>query len=497
MLAVALFFFSCEDETSTLGYKNPNSKFKVSYVEIPLESSVVLRDSVRTTNYRYTGDPSRLLVGNYTDEAFGSISTAAFTQYFTNTPQFKVSATAVYDSVTMNLQFDLYHYGATTKTPQTISVYELDEELRIPSFVLNDPNDSSKGQTLVHPLYFNNSTAAHSNVIGSANFTVDPAKFDEFASSADDVDTVITVTVPLNSAFGKRIFDCNARYRDDAGDNVFGIYGKFVKEFKGIAIKPDMSDKVIGFSPSATASRIRIHYHDANEDSLFFDVNFNGVMSFNQITSDRTGTELQEVNEIFKESLIDSDMRYIQSGVGILTKLDFGKFYEFTDTVPYVVINSAELSIESVESSGYAPPSVLSLRVMNENTGRMKKFSNAQDAKDLVAYRSLLRVDQGFQNSPAIVDYDSVLYATDRSLVAVYSNKEKKYSMELSLFLQQMAAPFDDRTKFRSFILHPATETQSTTNPDAQTGLKTVNRAVFPKDKVKLKIFYTKPTASR
>jgi hypothetical protein len=73
-LAVALFFFSCEDETSTLGYKNPNSKFKVSYVEIPIESSVLLRDSVRTTNFTYSGEPNKFLVGSYTDPVFGKIT---------------------------------------------------------------------------------------------------------------------------------------------------------------------------------------------------------------------------------------------------------------------------------------------------------------------------------------------------------------------------------------------------------------------------------------
>ena len=33
-------------------------------------------------------------------------------QYFATNPQFKVSSTAVYDSVTLQLQFDLYHYGS-------------------------------------------------------------------------------------------------------------------------------------------------------------------------------------------------------------------------------------------------------------------------------------------------------------------------------------------------------------------------------------------------
>ena len=74
-----------------------------------------------------------------------------------------------------------------------------------------------------------------------------------------------------------------------------------------------------------------------------FAMNFSGVIGFNQIKSDRTGTELEPVKEYFTDALQESDKRYIQSGVGILTKLDFSKFYEFTDTVPYSLINSAEL----------------------------------------------------------------------------------------------------------------------------------------------------------
>jgi len=162
------------------------------------------------------------------------------------------------------------------------------------------------------------------------------------------------------------------------------------------------------------------------------------------------------------------------------------------------VINSAELTIESVESSSsYALPSLLSLRVMNDNTNRMKRFStkNPQDLKDINAYDQLLRIDVGFPNSPALVDSDSVIFALDRTLSMNYSSKENKYSMGLSLFLQQLASPLEDKTKLRTFLLHPAAENAST--PAAETGLKTVNRVVFPKDKIKLKIFYTKPNTVR
>jgi hypothetical protein len=482
-LAVALFFYSCEEETSTLGYKNPNSKFKVSYVEIPIESSVILRDSLRTSNFAYSGEPNRLMVGGYTDEVFGQIEASSVTQYFATNPQFKVSSTAVYDSVTLQLQFDLYHYGSMSATPQTISIYELDEELK---------SDSLK-------YYFNTSKIDYSTLIGSKSFSIDPGKFDDFAESAEDRDTVISISLPLDFEFGHRIFNSNVKFRDATGeaDSTFMRYSEFVKEFKGIAIKSDVADKVIGLNPTGVSTRILIHYHDATTDSLLFGMTFSGVIGFNQIKSNRAGTELEPVKEYFTDVLQESDKRYIQSGVGILTKLDFSKFYEFLDTVPYSLINSAELSIEGVESSSYAPPSLLSLRVMNESTNRMKRFSikNSQDAADLRAYDQLLGVDVGFQNAPAVVDNDSVMYALDRTLNMGYSSAENRYSMVLSLFLQQLAAPLEEKTRFRTFVLHPAAQTSNI--PQAQSGLKTVNRAVFPKDKIKLKIFYTKPSASR
>src|SRR5688500_7755434 len=56
ILAVALFFFSCEDDTSFLGYRNPNEKFKGKYVEIPLNSTVFLLDSIRTSNYFFNNE---------------------------------------------------------------------------------------------------------------------------------------------------------------------------------------------------------------------------------------------------------------------------------------------------------------------------------------------------------------------------------------------------------------------------------------------------------
>jgi hypothetical protein len=122
--------------------------------------------------------------------------------------------------------------------------------------------------------------------------------------------------------------------------------------------------------------------------------------------------------------------------------------------------------------------------------------SNAQDVKDFNGYRQLVRPDIA-SGSPAVVDSDDMFFIADRSTALTYSSKENRYSMGLSLFLQQLAVPVEGRTSFRTFLLHPAAENVAATNPDVQSGLKTVNRVVFPKDQIKLKIFYTKPTTAR
>ena len=484
MLAVALFFLQCEEETSVLGYKNPNSKFKVSYVEIPIESSVFLRDSLRTTNFTYSGEPNRFMVGKYFDETFGDITAASFTQYFIDTKTFKnLGSTAVYDSVSLELHFDLYHYGATALTPQTISIYELDEELK---------TDSAK-------VYSNDSSVPRSLNIGSKTFTVNTAKFDEFAGSADTKDTVITIKFPLDANFGNRIFNSAVKLRDatSEADSTFIHFSEFIKEFKGIAIEGETADKIIGFSPVSPASRIVVHYHENDTVRRALNMTFSGVIGFNQIKANRTGTVLEPVKQHYQTVLQDDNNRYIQSGIGILTKLDFSKFYEFTDTVPYILINSAELSIESVQASTYAPPASLSLRVLKDNN-RMKVYvaKNEQDAQDYLSYQGLLRYDVGFQSSPAIVDSDSVFYATDKSNVLNYSSKDNSYKMLMTLFTQRLTVPSENVTKFKYFVLHPAAQNPSI-SPAAQSGLKSVNRVIFPKDKIKLKIYYTKPTTTQ
>src|SRR6478609_9459811 len=77
----AFIFFSCEDELSTIGFKPDENRFKVSFKEIELPSSVFISGPVITSNHGGDNLTPRVLVGNYTDEKFGKVSSVGYIQF--------------------------------------------------------------------------------------------------------------------------------------------------------------------------------------------------------------------------------------------------------------------------------------------------------------------------------------------------------------------------------------------------------------------------------
>jgi hypothetical protein len=474
-LPVALFFFSCEDEASVLGYRNPNQKFEARYVEIPIESSVLLLDSQRTSNFVFQNETNRLLVGQYNDDQLGLITANGYSQFFT-TSTAKLPAESTYDSVSLTLRLDYYNYGERDAlSDQSISVYELDDSL----------------QYSRRRYYFNTSDVPVKPAkLGFKTFSIDPDSLDYYAGN--NVDTLVQMKVSLDYAFGESIFESALRWRDveTTQDSTFKEFSKFIAMFKGLAIKSDYGDKVLGIS---TTSFITLHYHTPSTDSLGLQLALFGVTNFSQISADRSATDLSGLTQYSQDFIPSNDLRYLQSGTGIYTKLDFSKFFEFADTVPNVVISSAQLTIDGVQQSTYAPPPRLLVNVLNGTTNYKEKYSrlNTQDNTDLVLYnppfqahtRSLL-----YETLSGVIinEPDSAFYLEgDRSPQMSYSSSDRTYSGSYTLFLQQLAITAENKRRFQHYILSPSTPSPNT---------KSLNRAVFHKNNIKLKIHYTKPT---
>lgn len=480
VLAVALFFLACEDDTSLLGFKNPNSKFDIRYVEIPIPSSILLLDSVRTSNFSFSGESNKLLVGQYTDEQLGVIRSEAYAQFLTSSGT-KLAANAAFDSVTLQLAYDaeLYTYGSATPTTHQVNVYELDEELN----------------KEIRNYYNSTEVAVKPTPLGSKDFSVNPEIFKEFIE--DDEDTTLLINLRLANEFGERLFQSAIRYRDATteADSSFVMPSEFVKEFKGIAIKPGESDALMVAFSTGNASRIILHYHTDTADSLQLALTFNyfnALKSFHKITADRSSTPLAGLTPY--QPLEEGDLRYIQSGTGLVTKINLDKILEFADTVPNVIINSAELIISDLGEPTRTPPTYLGLRVLKDNN-RFKAYSQTSEHDRLVNvfYKSYLTpdIETSSQTRTVLVDNDSVLYVRhDRTLdghLMAYNSTNKSYSGSIGGFLQQLLNTEDGKTQYLNFALYPVT-------PEAS---KSVNRVVFNKDNIRLRINYTKPTINQ
>jgi hypothetical protein len=471
LLTVALFFFSCEDESSILGFKNPNKKFKVNYVDIPLPSDVFLLDSLRTSNYydvnRYPNELLRMLVGQYADDQLGDVRAAAFTQFFTSSPS-KLTSTAVFDSVTLQLRFDFYTYGNQAATPQTISIHELQQDLKF---------DSTSQ-------YFNRSTTSYDpSVLGTKTFTIVPDDFKEYI--ADRKDTTISISITLDPSFGQRIFDSAVKYRDGTTveDSTFVKYSQFVNEFKGIAIVPEGGDKIMGFTTSSGSSMIKIHFHDVETDSLALNLNFQ-TTTYNSISADRSSTELAGLTQYSQPFQPGSTKRYVQAGTGVLTRLDFQPFYDFVDadTNASVVINSAEVLLGTPVESSYDPINALGL-VALKHGGYLRRVADpnvdpaqyAADSASVANYGGKMGITGGLF-SP--VDADGNILSITRTGDNTY------YNGFMTLFVQEFFRRQVQEDRFRYYALYPVSP---------QVG-KAVNRLVLDEGNIKLRVYYTRPT---
>ncbi len=482
IFAVALFFFSCEDDTIS-GYKT-NPKFKVNFLELDVPSSVVLLDSIRTSNFT-SGELSRVLVGSYEDPVFGNITASAYSEFlFRNIEQVddgrtvsvsKISSSATtYDSVTLRLRFDLYFQGPQTISDQSFSVYELTESLKFDSIAY----------------YFNRSKADVGALLGSTSVTVSGEDFADYLKDDGLKDTSIYVNVRLeNTDFNNRLWENALKYRDISDvDSSLVTYNEFVEQFKGVAIIPNAGgDKVISFTP--TASTIRLHYHDPSEDSLALVYSLGSFVSYSHIEADRAATGLSDITSFRTAYEPANDLRHVQAGTGISTQLDLQPFLDFldADSNENLIINEAQLVITGVETQTYDPLTSFTIR-MAENNAPIR-FAPATDnagykadSAEFVKQRSLYNYYLGASEGM----YTMTRTASTSSADPVYLVEEDKDDNSFigypTFYLQQLHKD-NGKKRFRYYTLYPYSHPVG----------KSLNGISFNKNNIKLRIYYTRP----
>ncbi|AXG73309.1 DUF4270 family protein [Flavobacterium arcticum] len=289
---IALMFVSCNNDIVDDAY-DPGEGFTESNVRIV----VVDTFDIRMSTFRYDSiineGQNRVLVGRYSDPYFGVIKATAFADFTPET--YSLDEEATFDSIAVSLKYDGFYYNDTL-LQKTIKIQELTKEIRYKN------NES---------YFYNTSDIESSNtIIGQKTF---------YPRISND-----SIAIRLTDAFGQNLFD-------KIQSNIINDQEQFTDYFKGLKIAPDDTEdaSIIAFNIAETYIRIYYSLPDqSSSESEFMDLNFrtnSNKKFFSKIESDRNGTPLENVNGKENEATSASlnDLTYIQSGIGITTKVTF------------------------------------------------------------------------------------------------------------------------------------------------------------------------------
>jgi hypothetical protein len=425
-----------------------------------------------------------------------------------------------FESLELELFVDFYVYGSEGVSTQEFTVYRLTED--IPYVRTKTVSSSAGGQqkpvetTYRYKKYYHAESDANyftASPLGNGSFSVDPAEYKSMFNGEEKFDSTF-VTVELDDAWGENLF--NTMITDGFREDFLADRSTFTDLFRGLAIVPTNSDKIVGIQISPL-TRLRMTYLEKNTDGtvkeihyLDFPIGTSGLVSFNSITHDFTGTALDGLTTPYQDFEPVDGKRYIASGSRVVTKIDFSKFVEFanSDSIDQIAINSAEFVIKNVDDPGnFDPPKSLIVKLINDDN-HVKKLAypgrSTQYTDDLSAigkYQSMVNFDYRNYSVNSSIVFDStfnVINDLGSFLTLNYSSDNKSYSGTASLFFQQLFKKEEGDPLYTKAVLLPYTPSQTTSLAyGLHTVGKTLNRVAFNKDNVVLKIYYTVPTVNQ
>jgi hypothetical protein len=383
------------------------------------------------------------------DPEFGKVNSKIFTQIRPSNPVKVLETNASYDSVTLHLVLDYYNYGSKLTTPQTFTIHELTEVM---------DSDSAYDQR--------SNVAYDPTPIISKTITVDPVYFDKVLE--ERIKDTIFFSTKLDGAIGRKLFQILA-----SSDSTLEKFDLFQEAFKGLAIVPVNSDKVLGLNPSTALSMVELHYHvdTVKRDYPFY---FDYVGSFSRIETDHSGTAIANFTTPRLNYPLNDGKVYAQSGFGLFPNISFQNLISLRDTVPGIVFNSVQLTIPvAAYGSGTPPPEKVGFRVLDKDNSFYpptkllwtQYLTPASTGNEIIPIGVYIRNDLGLASTALTFDADT-----------------KSYSGYITQFAQSLVTEDDPTERFLNFALFAM-------SPEANKG---VDRFSFNAADVKLKVYYTK-----
>lgn len=318
---VLLMVMACNEDGLTTDFV-AGDVFTDSNIRVVLVDTSTVETSTMKFDSIITSQATRMLVGKYTDPVFGTVQSSSYAQLLPSS--YTIDAEAEYDSIVFYLNYDEYYYNDTLQQ-NSIHIKKLNEQLK--------PADDTS--------FYNTSTISYEDDdLGFISFAPRPLQTDSLEIKIDD-------------DFGIALFE-------NLQDKTITDSDEFTEYLKGIVFKPDEADdgSVLGFS--ITSSLMRLYFSTSVEDEriqeyLDFTINTSTTPMpfYNQITAEDANTYIESLidQEINLESSQSENQSYIQSGIGIATRIQFPHIKSIYDIPGSGTILDAVLKIKPAEGS--------------------------------------------------------------------------------------------------------------------------------------------------
>ncbi|MCW3093323.1 MAG: hypothetical protein JWP81_4392 [Ferruginibacter sp.] len=283
-----------------------------------LEISTIYVDSFMTSG------AGSILVGGYSDPAFGNINSNSFIQLGAPA-SFSIPNGAVFDSLELILTLNKTWYGDTS-TPYSVAVHRITDPIKLP------------GEQLA---FYNTDKCDYQSIaLGSKSWLIRPTITD-------------TLSIPVSQALGRELF--TKMFNSDATLTQNDL---FIDYFKGLALVSGTNNNlVVGFKDSAT---MRLHYRNPGVISTGAYVDFginNTANQFNNITANRSGTPIASLGaanrQIFSPQTQNAGFSQFISGA--VAKIRFPYLRNLLQLSNFVKIIRADLVIKPVKNSFTVP----------------------------------------------------------------------------------------------------------------------------------------------
>ena len=350
IILLSFFYISC-DETSEIGIdellSDQKNKIKVHYVEIPLNTSNIYLDSVRT-------DEGDVYFGKYSNSIFGDVNAIAYTQFsFQKGDEvqpipgeiaenyYLPNESSKLDSAVLYLKFSKV-YGTPTFNEQEITIAQIQDTL------------------FSSALYTSSRYVEINSTIGQIGFT----RF-----KTNNTDTFLTV--PISEFYGKFLLN---RIVDDVQTV------ELIDQTRGIAFVPgENNSQLVSFDLDHEDSKLVVFFNNPEEgnayspadDSLQYIFRFNSPLTkkYSYYDIDRSSSDLSSIDGInTNEKFNIQNKIYWQSATGIYPVINLDNFHSFLDTASNIVLNKVEIITGPIDNvNSFIPPSKSLYYILKNN----------------------------------------------------------------------------------------------------------------------------------